>query len=215
MFDYVNGFSEVPGYDSYEWIPVISTNIALIKKFSGDKMPVLRKALEMNLVDFIPFMKDNIEKYFILECTNGHLEIVKKLYKMKEIDVSDGALRKSNPLVAVCEGSHVKVVRFLLSLPNVNFNLINRKIQFQTPLIVSVGKNIKIFKMLLDRPEIDINQTCTKRDTGTALTAAVRSGKIGFVEFLLTRKKLGINAAPVTHHIDMFTLDVSFVLILF
>lgn len=66
--------------------------------------------------------------------------------------------------------------------------------------------------MLLDRPEIDVNQACTERNTGTALTAAVRSNKIEFVELLLARKELDINATPVTPHLDMFTLGVSFFL---
>lgn len=51
--------------------------------------------------------------------------------------------------------------------------------------------------MLLERPEIDVNIECNGFKPDSALTAAVKSGKIELVELLLSRKEINVNATPM------------------
>lgn len=193
--DFVNGIIKGESFGEHWYIFDNSSNISLIKSVfeQGVKMGVLNEAIKMNLIDFIPFMKGNIDETVLQACEEGHIEIVSSLL---QAGCNDIKIDFSSQLEVACRKSHTKIVRYLLALPNACFEGV-REGKY-VPLIEAAGKNLKIVKMLLDRPEIDINQECGYIGKGTALISAVDSGKADIVSLLLTCKGINVNARPLT-----------------
>lgn len=131
--DFVNGIIKGLEYHDTSSYLRFCENIALAKYITkeGEPFGFFDYAVIHNLIDFVPFMKDTIDKSFYRACSHGHIDIVKQLFGMEEVDVSSlnisdiptEFLSISNPLSAACYRSHADVVKFLLSLPNINANL--------------------------------------------------------------------------------------------
>ena len=117
---------------------------------------------------------------------------------------------KTTALFASVEKENVKIVKFLLSFPNIDVNAFPMNKHSALHLAVEKG-NIEIVKLLLTKEDIDVNKYCIyeldrngvyleRKEKKTPLYLAVEKENIEIVKLLISHPNIDINANCIYEH---------------
>lgn len=100
--------------------------------------------------------KNNGKKALFLACTNGHIDVVKQLLKIRGINVNAIDDNRETALHWACSKGHTEVVKELLKVREIDINATDK--YEETPLHLACTKgHIDVVKELLKVAEINVN----------------------------------------------------------
>lgn len=131
-------------------------------------------------------------------CQNGHLEVIKALFKTNEQDINQEALDGNTLLLIACYNKYWHIVRYLLALEGINVNLANEK--GVTPLhLLIIHQQTELCKLLL---ELGADKTAIASEMGTPLEVAEVIKNEGIMALLIEQEpdeeNLSAPAAPTS-----------------
>ena len=110
------------------------------------------------------------------------------------------------PLIAAASTNQPKIVKLLLSRPEIEVN--SRQNGGQTALTLASRRNyIEVIELLLNRTDIDVNARTDKENN--ALDRAIMGRNIEAVELLLKRPDLDVNAREIRYGDIPLTLAIT------
>lgn len=118
---------------------------------------------------------------FIVACSNGHHEIVKKLLELPNIDLNAQDSFGGTGFRYACAWGKLEVVDLLLSEPKVKWNVRNKYGRTGFNLACRNGK-LDVVKRLLQDPNID--QEVRDEDGKTGYEKAVEEGESGIADLI-------------------------------
>lgn len=151
-----------------------------IQAFLFNPKPTVRKLLGIK-------RKGHLAPWFNA-AENGDLEIIKNLAPTVNINAQDDML-EDTALHLACNRGHINIIKFLLTMPELDIN--NQNEHGQTALLLATEYE-NIVKLLLATPNIDVN---IQDNYGTtALIRAVMCNNEHSVKLLLAVPDININA---------------------